>query len=71
MPFSHYLITFKHPSISAQTILFSTKTGALIVLPDEDFQALQSGDENNEYTEELTEMGFWVKSKASEKIIFI
>lgn len=67
MYFSKYLISFRHSSIHDHTVLFSTKTGALILLPDDDFGALQNGAFNNEYTEELTELGFLVKSQAREK----
>ncbi|MCI5121805.1 MAG: radical SAM protein, partial [Candidatus Electrothrix sp. AUS4] len=66
MYFTPYLTTHRHPSIPEQVLLFSTKTGALVLLPEEDFTALQNGDTENEYIAPLAEMGFLVQDLEAE-----
>ena len=66
MYFTPYLTVHRHNSIPDQVLLFSTKTGALVLLPEEDFTALQNGDTENEYIEPLTDMGFLVQDLEEE-----
>ncbi len=66
MYFTPYLTVHRHISIPDQVLLFSTKTGALVLLPEEDYQALQNGDTENEYLEPLAEMGFLVEDVEAE-----
>ena len=66
MYFTPYLTVYRHHSLPDQLLLFSTKTGALVLLPEEDFIALNNGDTENDYIESLTEMGFLVTDPEAE-----
>ncbi|WP_028583407.1 geopeptide radical SAM maturase [Desulfogranum mediterraneum] len=66
MQLSPYLTSHRHPSIPGQVLLFSTKTGALVLLPEEDFQALNRGDQTNAYGAELTKLEFLVADREAE-----
>ncbi|MCW5207462.1 hypothetical protein VU11_02090, partial [Desulfobulbus sp. US2] len=66
MYFTPYLTVHRHNSIPDQVLLFSTKTGALVLLPEEDFTALQNGETENDYIEPLTDMGFLVEDVEAE-----
>ena len=64
MRLTPYLVSFPHPDDPGQMVLFATKTGALIVLSQEDFADLQQGRMEEEYIEPLKAMGFLVESVA-------
>lgn len=68
MYFTPYLTVHRHHSIPDQVLLFSTKTGALVLLPEEDFTALQGGESENDYTTPLTDMGFLVADPEAERL---
>lgn len=67
MQLTPYLIFFPHPDDPGQVVLFAAKTGALIVLPQEDFSRLQQGRAEAEHIEPLVEMGFLVESVEQER----
>ena len=67
MQLTPYLISFPHPDDPGQVALFAAKTGALIVLPRENFANLQQGRVEEEHVETLREMGFLVESVAQER----
>ncbi|MFA7346242.1 MAG: geopeptide radical SAM maturase [Desulfurivibrionaceae bacterium] len=67
MQLTPYLVTFPHQDDPDQMVLFATKTGALIVLPQEDFSDLRQGRVEAEHVEPLKEMGFLVESVAQER----
>lgn len=67
MQLTPYLVSFSHPDDPGQMVLFAAKTGALIVLPREDFVGLQQGKAETEQIEPLMEMGFLVESVAQER----
>ncbi len=66
MHFTPYLTIHRHHSIPEQVLLFSTKTGAIVLLSEEDYQALQKGITDNIDLESLTETGFLVKDVKEE-----
>ena len=67
MYFTPYLTVHRHPAIADQVLLFSTKTGALVLLAEEDFTALQNSDSENDYAGQLTDMGFLVADPEAER----
>ncbi len=67
MYFTPYLTIHRHHTIAEQVLLFSTKTGALVLLPEEDFAALQNGVTENDYIAPLTDMGFLVADPEAER----
>ncbi|MEW6520750.1 MAG: geopeptide radical SAM maturase [Thermodesulfobacteriota bacterium] len=67
MPLTPYLIPCRHPAIPGQVLLFATRTGALILLAEEDFAALEMGRAGEEDIDQLTEMGFLVADVATER----
>lgn len=67
MQLTPYLVSFPYPYNPDQMVLFATKTGALIVLPQEDFADLQQGRVEAEHVEPLKETGFLVESIAQER----
>ncbi len=67
MYFTPYLTIIRHQTIPDQVLLFSTKTGALVLLPEEDYVALQNGELENDYVSPLTEMGFLVADPEAER----
>ncbi len=60
MLFTPYLSQHRHPDLADQVLLFSTKTGALILLPEDDFLAISNGASDSEYIEPLREIGILV-----------
>lgn len=68
MYFTPYLVVHRHHSIPDQFLLFSTKTGALVLLPEEDYAALKNGATENDYIAPLTEMGFLVEDVEAEHL---
>ncbi len=66
MLFTPYLTIHRHHTIPDQLLLFSTKTGALVLLPEEDYTALQNGETENDYIDQLTEMGFLIADLEAE-----
>ena len=67
MQLTPYLVSFPHPDDPGQVVLFATKTGALIIMPQGDFTDLQQGRAEPEHIESLVEMGFLVESVAQER----
>lgn len=67
MVFSPYLTLHRHHTIPGQVLLFSTKTGALVLLPEEDFTALDNGATDNPYMDQLTEMDMMVGDPEAER----
>jgi len=67
MQLSRYLITCRHRSIPGQVLLFSTRTGALAQLTEEEFNGLQQGSSAPNDIEQLTEMGFLVADRDEEQ----
>lgn len=67
MQLTPYLISFPHPDDPGQVVLFAAKTGAVIVLLQEDFADLQQGRAEGEHIEPLREMDFLVESVAQER----
>jgi uncharacterized protein len=66
MYFTPYLTVYRHHSIPDQVLLFSTKTGALVLLPEEDFIGLHNGEHGSDYLDSLTDMGFLVADPEAE-----
>jgi len=67
MPLTPYLVSFPLPDKPTQNLLFATKTGALVLLPEETFAALQRGEVAAGDHDALVEMGFWVKDQEEEQ----
>ena len=67
MQLTPYLVVSPAPDDHGQVLLFATKTGALIVLSQEDFADLQQGMVDKEDMPLLTEMGFLVESVTRER----
>jgi uncharacterized protein len=67
MELTPYLVSFSHPDVPSHVMLFATKTGALIVLPQEDFADLQQGRVDKENIEPLRGMGFLVENIVQER----
>lgn len=67
MKITPYLVTCRHKSTPNQVLLFATKTGASIILSEEDFTALKEGKIPKEHVEPLTEMGYLVDSVVEER----
>lgn len=67
MVFTPYLVCHRHPAISGQVLLFSTRTGAMVLLPEADFAALDRGESENEFAADLTEMGFLCSDPEAEQ----
>lgn len=67
MPLTPYLITCRHPAIPGQVLLFAARTGALILVSEEDFAALRNGQSAEEESETLTDLGFLVADAATER----
>ncbi len=67
MPLSPYVTVCAAPAGSGGQLLFCTKTGAMILLPDAVVDRLQHGEVAPDLLDELTEMGFWVADPAAER----
>lgn len=67
MFFSPYLTVHRHQALAEQVLLFSTKTGALVLLPEEDYLALQQGAAENPYMDQLTDMEILVADPRAEQ----
>ncbi|MBI5558838.1 MAG: geopeptide radical SAM maturase [Deltaproteobacteria bacterium] len=67
MLLSPYCIVRRHQSIPGQVLLFTAKTGALVLLPEADFLALQKGNPVPEQVEALIDMGFLVGDVKAER----
>ena len=67
MQLTPYVAACRHHTIPGQVLLFATRTGALILLPEEDFAALQSGKAAEEDIGPLSEMGFLVADPETER----
>ncbi|MBC8207549.1 MAG: geopeptide radical SAM maturase [Desulfobulbaceae bacterium] len=67
MPLSRYLITCRDHAFPDEVLLFSTRTGALVQMVEEQFAALQRGTHAPEYDTQLREMGLLVDDQAEEQ----
>ena len=67
MRLTPYLVTCRHPTIAGQILLFATRTGALVLLSEEDFAALESGNAEGEDLAALMDMGFLVADPGAEQ----
>ncbi|MEW6288779.1 MAG: geopeptide radical SAM maturase [Thermodesulfobacteriota bacterium] len=67
MRLTPYVTICRHPAMPGQVLLFAARTGALILLSDEDFSALQSGQAAEEEIASLTGMGFLVADIDTEQ----
>jgi uncharacterized protein len=67
MQLTPYVAVCRHHTIPGQVLLFAARTGALILLPEEDFAALQSGKAAEEDIGPLSEMGFLVADPDTER----
>ncbi|MGV1098955.1 geopeptide radical SAM maturase [Thiovibrio sp. JS02] len=68
MQLTPYLISFPLPDDPTQTLLFATKTCAMILLPATTYADLRQGRVDAELAESLMEMGFWVESEDAERM---
>ncbi|MBU4260738.1 MAG: geopeptide radical SAM maturase [Proteobacteria bacterium] len=67
MQLTPYQVVCRHRTIPGQVLLFATKTGALILLAEEDFAALEKGQAVDEEIEQLSEIGFLVADADTEQ----
>jgi uncharacterized protein len=67
MPLTPYLITCRHPAIPGQVLLFAARTGAIILLAEKVFAALQRGQAAEADIALLTGMGFLVADADTER----
>lgn len=64
---SSYYKAFPCKSHPGHSLLFSTKTTALTLLPEGEFEKLRQGEIADEYVAPLSEMGFLIVDKEAEK----
>ena len=67
MEITPYHVVFPHPGQPEQRVLFATKTGALIVVDQADYDLLCRGEVDREIRDDLMEMGLLVESAARER----
>ena len=67
MQLTPYLLSSRAAAHPEKVLLFATRTGALVLLDDDDFQAISKGEIPAEFRVPLTEMGFLVEDEDNER----